>query len=203
MNPSANDSLFSTPDGELLSIGKLHVPTGFIAACDPFACDSTAAFSRRVPPGDHEVALHRVDMGDAGLRIASARLIIVPGAPVATIEAAEIQGNGPVGYFVDAGLGAFMDEAARAELVRAIEAFYRDHPDGNYYDDILAPEFKRSALSPDSPGDIGDWAMHQMPGTVHNVAMFASGMGDGAYSSYWGLGEHGEIVALLTDFAIR
>jgi hypothetical protein len=203
MVSSANPTVFSAPDNELVSIGKLHVSTGSIVACDPFACSSAVAFSRRIPPGEYEVRLHRVDLGAAGPRIASARLIIQPDAPIATLEAAAIEGNGPLDYFVDAGLGSFMDEAARAELARVIDEFYRAHPDGNYYTDILAAEFKRSALSPDDPGDIGDWTMHKFPGTAHNVAMFASGMGDGAYKSYWGLDSNGEIVALLTDFAIR
>jgi hypothetical protein len=35
-----------------------------------------------------------------------------------------------------------------------------------------------------------------------HVALFSSGMGDGAYTSYWGFDAGGEPVCLLTDFDI-
>jgi hypothetical protein len=35
-----------------------------------------------------------------------------------------------------------------------------------------------------------------------NVAIFSSGWGDGVYTTYVGLDEHGEVVCLLTDFEI-
>jgi len=188
------------PDHELVTIGTLHVATGRIVACDPFAGAGAMAFSERIAPGDFPVRLHRVGCGEMGVRVASAWLMIQPGATIVTLEAAALEHNGPVGYFVDSGLGAFMDAAARAELVKVIDAFYQAHPDGNYYTDMLAPGF---ACNASAPGAIGDWLMHRIPGTAHNMALFTSGLGDGAYSSYWGRDSHGEIVALVTDFGVR
>ena len=190
---------FDAPEHALVTIGTLHIATGSIVACDPFAGAGAMPFAERIAPGDYPVRLHRVLCGNWGTRVASARLIFQPGATVVTLEAAALEGDGHADYFVDSGLGAFMDAVAREELVRVIDAFYQAQPDGNYYTDILAPAFAANALA---PGDIGDWLMHRLPGTVHNIAMFASGMGDGAYPSYWGRNHHGEIVALVTDFGV-
>lgn len=201
MTPSPR--LFDAPDDELVNMGKLHVPNGRIAACDPFACASTAAFACSIPAGDYDVKLHRVVMGEAGTRTASARLIIRPDEAVVSVAEAELEGGGVAPYFVDAGLGAFMDEAARAAFADVLEEFYRINPAGNYYTDVLAAEFKQQAASASDPDDIGDWTMHRIAGSSLNVAMFSSGMGDGAYMSYWGLNGDGDVVALLTDFAVR
>jgi hypothetical protein len=196
-------TLFDAPDAELVSIGTLHVPTGRIAACDPFACASTAAFARTVPKGDHAVKLHRVVVGDAGIRTASARLIFRPDQAVVTVVEAELEGGGVAPYFVDAGLGAFVDDAARVAFADILDAFYRINPNGNYYTDVLAAEFKQHAASPSDPDDIGDWTMHRIGDASLNIAMFSSGMGDGAYTSYWGLNGDGDVVALLTEFVVR
>ena len=35
-----------------------------------------------------------------------------------------------------------------------------------------------------------------------NVVMFASGYGDGAYASYWGLDSKGNVANITTDFGL-
>ena len=202
MNLAAYQAAISVPAKELINMGSLQVPTGQLVACDPFMCAGSAPFTRRVPPGTYAVRLRRTDLQEAGWRIALAMLIIDPDEPAVSIEEAELEQGGADGYFVDSGLGALMDEAARAQLSAVLAAFFRAEPKGNYYDDVLAAEFKHSADDPGDPDDIGQWNMHSLPGTRLNVAMFASGMGDGAYRSYWALGKDGKPVALVTDFGI-
>ena len=51
--------------------------------------------------------------------------------------------------------------------------------------------------------DTREWAVLPVPGAAGlDVALFSSGMGDGAYSSYWGFDAGGQAVCLLTDFDI-
>ena len=48
-----------------------------------------------------------------------------------------------------------------------------------------------------------EWALVPIPGTQGlNVATFSSGLGDGAYVSYWGFDAAGGIACLVTDFEI-
>ena len=49
----------------------------------------------------------------------------------------------------------------------------------------------------------GPWEMHTLDeDSGLNIAMFYSGMGDGAYASYWGLDSRNEICCLVTDFGV-
>lgn len=46
----------------------------------------------------------------------------------------------------------------------------------------------------------GSFLNWQLPRTGHHVIMFASGMGDGIYSAYWGLDSDGEVTELIMPF---
>ena len=70
-----------------------------------------------------------------------------------------------------------------------------------YYTDVLGPEMEKSA-DPSDPADPGRWAVHRVPGSELEVAVFAAGLGDGAYRSWWGLGAGGQAVSLVTDFGL-
>ncbi len=105
-------------------------------------------------------------------------------------------------YFVDAGIGSFMDDLTRQELVSIMREFYTAHPDGNYYSDIIEAKFKENTLSTLERFTDSLWAIYQLPNLELNVAMFASGLGDGYYESFWGIADENEnkIVCLITDF---
>jgi hypothetical protein len=95
-----------------------------------------------------------------------------------------------------------MDEVTRTALTKVLADYHRKFPKGNYYTDVLAGEFKKSAIDPDNPLDLGMWNLHRVPATELNVAMFASGMGDGRYQSWWGLADSGNVVSLVIDFGL-
>ena len=102
---------------------------------------------------------------------------------------------------MDSGVASYMDEVTRAAFAEVLANHYRKHPDGNYYSDVLEAEFKRSAR-PDDPEDLGRWNVHLLPGTDLNIVMFSGGLGDGRYESWWGVGENGGVVSLVTDFRL-
>jgi hypothetical protein len=82
-----------------------------------------------------------------------------------------------------------------------VVAHAREHPESDYYSEVLAAEFRAHADSSD-PDDIGSWVLHTLAEPSQTIAMFASGLGDGWYGSYWSLGADGEPVALAANFAL-
>lgn len=177
-------------------IGVLQVPTGNIVASDPFyVMDAdTHPFERTVPPGRYPVVAGLADLGPWGERVAFARLKLAETLPVAWELAATALTKDAFRnhYSVDAGLGLFADQAAAERFGRAQTRFSATNPSGNYYDEVLAPCFQ-------AHGD--NWCDHRPDaGSDLNVIIFASGLGDGLYPSYWGLSATRETVCLVTDF---
>jgi hypothetical protein len=51
--------------------------------------------------------------------------------------------------------------------------------------------------------DTWSWADIELdPDSGANIVAFSTGVGDGRYASYFGLGESGEVVCLVTDFSL-
>lgn len=195
------EEAFASPH-QVVTVGKLHLPSGKIVACDPYFCANAAPFTRQVAPGNYDVQLYLSNSHEWGQRIALARILFRPGATAVAFEEAFKPDADSSGYFVDSGVGSFMDELTREKFAEVLAKFYRSHPMGNYYTDVLAKEFKRNAANLQNPNDLGKWNLHKLPDSDLKVAMFASGLGDGYYESYWGLSEDGTIVSLITDFKI-
>jgi uncharacterized protein DUF4241 len=195
------DHLFA-PGTDVITIGAIGLPSGRIVACDPYFCADAQPYARSVPPGEYPVQLRRVSSKSWGERIALARVLLQEGGEAERFEPA-IRDSDEVGaFFVDAGVASFMDETTRASFARALSSYAVEHPDGNYYLDILQGELKRSATLPDDEYDLGLWAIHRVRGTTQDVAIFASGHGDGWYRSWWGISRHGDVVSLVTDFGL-
>jgi hypothetical protein len=201
MTPNHYEDAFSSRHDVIL-LGPLNLPSGTVVACDPFFAGIAVPVARTVPAGEYDVQLRRAESSGEGPRIALARIVFQPGTTPATYERAMKEGTDSNLYSVESGLGSFMDEVTRRQFVDVMAQYYHLEPDANYYSAKLAPEFKKSALHPGDPDDAGAWAMHYLPGSSLNVAMFASGLGDGAFESFWGLSDLGEIVSLTTDFRI-
>jgi hypothetical protein len=184
-----------------VDLGRLHVPTGCLYCCDPFLSSDCGVLDRVVPAGELPVRLDLVPAGQWGERVGFAALEITR-RPVASWANATYRRNGKVfdRFFVDAGLACFMDAEAERLFRAVVGKFYHDHPDGNYYNDVLASGFSRSARF---PGHSGDWLMHlPADGIPLNVAMFASGLGDGTYPHHWGLDTSDAPCRLIVDFGI-
>jgi len=189
-------------EGDLVSLGTLPFPTGEIVASDPYRAADARPFARSVYPGDYLLELGRINMDRFGMRVAFARLRLRPDLAVVRHEPATVGSAGWGTYPVDSGLGSFMDERARNDFLAAMARYYERVPDGNYQRDVLGPELKESSADPNEPDDPGAWTIHRPPETHSQIAVFSSGLGDGAYESFWGLDESGEPVTLVTDFGL-
>jgi len=182
-----------------LELGTLKIVSGKISACDPFvSIDARKPFTQPVPNGSFPVQLAIAQGGINDGRIAFARvefssapavrwtMAVMEGQDLATLKADEI-----FGYPVDAGTGAFYDpkagEALTAELKSNQDAWedWQTKGEANGKAANLKPNF-----------------FLMLPAGETNVAMFASGWGDGFYASYFGFDKDGQVVALVTDFAI-
>lgn len=186
-----------------VALGTLAVPTGRLYCCDPFLSHEVAPLDVRVKPGDHAVDLCLAKMSGWGERVALARLCLSTAPVVSWREAGySLDGEPCSGFRVDAGMACFMDEAARTVFAQAVAAWHAKGPDTNYYDDVLAALFKQNA-DPANPYHAGDWAIHTpAPGAHENLALFASGLGDGVYEAHWGVDAAGQPAMLVADFGL-
>ena len=91
---------------------------------------------------------------------------------------------------VDSGTGGFMDEDA----CHALKALLDESDVG------MLPALE-DALSA-SYGDTCSAVNLFLPGLPANFTVFSSGDGDGAYLSYWGFDDAGQLCCLMTDFRI-
>lgn len=178
-------------------VGDLVVPTGRIVACDPFTAPDTEAFAVTLAPGTYPVVVSVAHFADGDQRTAGAMLQINSRKPATWRMAlqpdqdlAELGDDEIFGYSVDSAVGCFMDADAAEELMTRMEE------DEDYFETILARMDKTYV-------DTWSWANIEMnPATGANLIAFSSGMGDDFYASYFGLDEAGEIVCLVTDFAL-
>ena len=190
------------PNADVTTIGKLGLPSGHLVACDPYFCAEARSFSRTVPPGNYEVQLQRSTSKEWGERIAFSRLVIQPHVAVASYELATRSPSDHGRIAIEAGVAAYMDDTARTAFASVLAHYSEQDPKKNYYIDVLQAEIKRSAVDPENEFDLGKWALHRVPGTQMHIAVFASGLGDGWYKSWWGLSGAGEVASLITDFGI-
>ncbi len=108
------------------------------------------------------------------------------------------------GFPVDSGLACFLDEETNETLTAKMDELQEKDPDSNYYDEVLADEFKEYSGKNKLSRSLGDWNDHHPDkDSDNNVIMFASGWGDGYYPAYWGLNETGETIELVIDFLIN
>jgi Protein of unknown function (DUF4241) len=188
---------------EVIELGKLYLPSGKIYCCDPFLSDEVNPFEIHAPIGSFNVKLSVAKVPGLGNRVTLAGLFFSENMPVKWQAAMYIKdGESSSDFRVDAGLSCFMDKETRDLFVSVVDDFYEENPDANYYDDILAADFKQNAY-PKNSEHAGDWAIHYpLKDDPRNITMFASGLGDGLYSASWGFDEYDQIVMLVIDFKI-
>ena len=205
--------VLDTADLKEVVVGNLNLPTGKIVAGDPFFLYSQKPFTIKVAPGIYPVSLLIYKVEEDHYRVAFAKIKFSEGPTthwtlaltedITDDQIKNLQSGEFFGYGVDAGLGCFADSETNGVFNAAMDRFQKDNPNGNYYDDLLALEFKTASGQHPFSREDGDWTNHfPNKGDNHNVVMFASGWGDGSYPTYWGTDSNGRIVELITDFMV-
>jgi hypothetical protein len=203
----------------------LVLTSGRVVACEPSGLQVHAdfkPFTRRVKPGRYPVVLCLARMTwrpDWSEERVAAAMVRFNDRPPRSWEMALKRGQDVAklgfdsyfGYGVDGGRGGFLD----ADVVRLLapeRALYSrrvlEAGPINSFADVMArwaPFFRRlwDARKAEREGEFPDCVeLEADPQTGANVVEFSSGMGDGAYASYWGLDDAGEPCCLVTDFGI-
>lgn len=197
-----------------IHIGDVNLPTGRIIASDPFFADSQRPFSRTVEPDKYPVYIYMAEIDKLHHRIAYAKIKFRPEEATKWIlaltddlteeELNDLSQDEFYGFPVESGLASFMDEETGDEFIKKMDAFEETSAEANYYDEILAEEFRTYSGKNNFSRELGDWNDHKISNdNDNNVIMFASGWGDGYYPAYWGLNENGDITELVIDFLIN
>jgi hypothetical protein len=201
-------SVYTHPQGHTATVAKLEtsklvMPTGQLAACDPFVYlpDEATAFRAAVLPGTYTVVVSVVEIvhrdvpatGEPHYRVAAAK-VQVADKEAASWELAltgdqDLSDLGPdefFGYGVDAGTGCFVDASAAASFGEFVGG------DG----DVLLDAFYGQASGNPLVVTLTD------PSSQATLVAFASGWGDGAYPTWVGRDDDGQITAFVTDFQV-
>lgn len=197
-----------------IHIGDLNLPTGKIIAADPFFTLEQRPFAKSVLPDKYPVYIYMSEIDELHNRIAYAKIkfrsedatkwILAVTDDISTEEMKDLGENEFYGFPVESGLACFLDEETNAQLVKKIDALQEKDPEANYYDEVLAEEFRNYSGKNNFSRELGDWNDHHPDkDSDNNAIMFSSGWGDGYYPAYWGLNEEGDTMELVIDFLIN
>ena len=215
-NPNVNHDftpVLSKYTFDEVKVGDLYLPTGKIICSDPFFMDTVTPFNHAVTPGKYPavISIYKVEEGHHRVAYGRIRFSNTPAVrweqaiteDLSEEQVASIQPGEFFGYGVDAGLASFTDAETKEVFTKTMDEFYHKDPNSNYYDNLLAAEFKAGAGSNPLSRSEGDWNNHfPVKGDDRNVVMFSSGWGDGTYPVYWGYDAAGNVVELITDFGV-
>lgn len=174
----------------------LLLPSGRLAASDPFITPQPEPFHFAVAPGSYAVDLAIADYGD-DQRVAFARIAFGPWPPkrwaMATVgdqDPSTLPPTDIFGYPVDAGTGCFMAPEAGVLLDRRMQ----EEP--QYFESMIEQMQKTYRHT-------WSWAeIRPDPSSPIALLAFSSGLGDGMYASYLGFDGEEHISCLVTDFGV-
>lgn len=190
------------------TMGTCEFKTGRIITADPLCYlqnpENVLVKSKSIKAGTYPIQVAVMDSKMVGLRIVGARLKISNQEAV-SYELAncekENQETTFAGFPVECGMACFCDEQSAQSYWRFLAEWYKEHKEGNIYDDYFAALFAESyQKNPDYQREGGDLLLWSNPLDGTQIPMFASGMGDGYYTDYWGMDGSGEICELVIIF---
>lgn len=192
---------------ERRNLGRLHMPTGELVACDPLHDIESEPFDTALEPGAYQTVLFAADLRDEKL-IAYAMLNIGEKPPIRW-EAATVGGGGDNpfdpyetdGYPVDGSLGCFMDAETAKVLMDYSHSVMEDDDE---FRRVLRGRVRRRLERGYGWANVNlkhDAKVPQAEGH-HNVIAFDAGYGPGLYTTYIGWDEDDEISRIVTDFEV-
>lgn len=181
------DFLFASPDSfsfKSYEVGKINIESGKVTACDPVVIQDAGAFAQLFPKGKYPVEAAMTQGRIAYCRIKFSNepvkkwyAALMPGQDSIDITSDKIHCFG-----VDAGQAFFADE-------KAVRAF--DYKNDDVWKDAFIDASEKS-----------HYTAYMYDFGSHNLAVFATGYGDGCYACYIGYDSTGKVCRLLADFQI-
>lgn len=170
-------------------VGEITLPTGRLVACDPIVhlCDDDERpepFTATVPPGRYRVQTAEATF-DRSYAVNAAVRLVIRDTPVARWEPALVPGEPEpeddyFGFGVDAGAGCYLDTVAHHSFPGT------DDESGVVWDGLdNSPSYPTAFVAEGENG--------------HDIAVFASGWGDGLYPTWVGRDADGEVACFVTD----
>lgn len=195
---------------DVLDIGSVHFPTGKVIACDPLVSLVDAQeFMQTIPAGTYPVQICVVPSEKYGDRYACVKVSICDQKPVRYELAMsgtedldeELDDDAYFGFGVDAGMGCIADiktqEAFKTYWAKREEEDPGIDPFNDLFDDLLE---ENAEANPKYQSEHGDWLNWTVPNTEYNLAIFASGWGDGYYPVYFGYDASDKVCAIYVHF---
>lgn len=195
---------------DVLDIGSVHFPTGKVIACDPLVSLVDAQeFMQTIPAGTYPVQICVVPSEKYGDRYACVKVTICDQKPVRYELAMsgtedldeELDDDAYFGFGVDAGMGCIADiktqEAFKTYWAKREEEDPGIDPFNDLFDDLLE---RNAEANPKYQSEHGDWLNWTVPNTEYNLAIFASGWGDGYYPVYFGYDASDKVCAIYVHF---
>ncbi len=186
---------------ETFEAGKINLPTGKLAACDPLITNDMREFKVHFPDGEFPVLVHKEKESNCVAYVE----IIFGNEPIAEWKLATTEGQNledlgedeVFGYPVESGMGSFMDVETQdclnhlekrlfhrkgADFMGIYEEFFHEH----FFDENGAID-QFAFLKPDEEKS-------------GNIFAFETGYGEGFYASYIGFGEDNQPIKIITEF---
>lgn len=195
---------------DTLEIGTVHFPTGTIFACDPLVeLEDTPPFFQTIPAGTYPVTICVVPSEQYGDRYACVKVSVTGQKPVRYELAMvgnenleeELEEDEFFGFGVDAGMGCIADIQTQTAFKEYWAKQLEEDPDIDPYNDLFCDLLEENyKANPKYQRDCGDWINWTVPETDCNIAIFASGWGDGYYPVYFGYDAKGEVCGVYILF---
>lgn len=171
-----------------INLGDLKIESGKIVVCDPIVMHNAIAFKKEFPIGNFPVELAIAKM-QKDRRVAFSRIVFSKNnvknweyALLPEQEYISLKDSTSYGFGVDSGTGLFIDENGKKIFSTKIDF---------EWENVFVKKMEEN-------NNIG--FIHSFEG--HNLAAFATGYGDGFYSTFIGFDSTGRICRLLIDFSI-
>lgn len=186
---------------ESFDVGKLHISSGKLVACDPLTTADMPPFEIDFPSGDFQVTMHKeketncvayteIIFGKAS--ITDWKLATMKGQNMANLKEGEV-----FGFPVMSGMGSIMDADTQEEL-SILEAKLFERKGDDYLG--IYEEFFHSHFF-DENGAIDQFAfLKPNDEKKGNIFAFEAGYGEGFYASYIGFSKDGKPQKLVTEF---
>ena len=180
--------------------GELRLTSGRLVACDPLAfLLGTVPFANNFNPGLYPVILSvAYNENNKETMLAYAMLRLDEQTPVrweiATKpgeDLSELKEGEAFGYFVDSGIGCFMDrDAAEILIENTLEAETEEDELVTKLEKLLDENTSLRFL-------LANLIVDETTGA--NIIAFTSGLGDGFFPTYFGYDINNNIVSVVTD----
>lgn len=186
---------------ETFEVGKIHLSTGKLVACDPLITNDMKGFNINFPEGNFPVLVHKekesncvayIEIVFKDSEIKEWKLATTEGQNVEDLKEGEV-----FGYPVESGMGCFMDVETQESLNLLEQKLFRRKADDfmGIYEEFFHDHFF------DENGAIDQYAFlkpdEEKLGTIF---AFETGYGEGFYASYIGFSNENLPVKIVTEF---